>query len=97
MFAVVFVIPHPLQRRKHFCDTDDALDEMRNSLNVVAQVMNRLPEMIPSFQINENPLSQILQFFQQRSEQSQQEPSLDAAQLRDDTGKYSDGKVKEEK
>jgi len=84
--------------RDHLEGYDDALDEMRNSLNVVAQVMNRLPEMIPSFQINENPLSQILQFFQQRSQESQQQQqgSLDADQLRDDNGKFSDGSKKQE-
>ena len=68
-------------------DYDDALNEMRNSLNVVAQVLQKLPEMVPQFQINENPLSQILQFFQQRAEQG----SLDTERLRDDTGAYSDG------
>ena len=84
--------------RDHLEGYDDALDEMRNSLNVVAQVMNRLPEMIPSFSINENPLSQILQFFQQRSEQAQQQQqgSLDTEQLRDDNGKFSDGSKKQE-
>jgi hypothetical protein len=74
-------------------DYDDALDEMRNSLNVVAQVLHKLPEMVPQFSINENPLSQILQFFQQRAEQG----SLDAERLRDDNGAYSDGTKKETK
>ena len=69
-------------------DYDQALDEMRNSLNVVAQVLHKLPEMVPQFQINENPLSQILQFFQQRAEQ---QASLGAAALRDDNGRFSDG------
>lgn len=76
---------------------DSDLNEMRNSLNVVAQVLHKLPEMVPQFSINENPLSQILQFFQQRAEQSQQtNPSLSAEQLRDDNGMYSDGKTETE-
>lgn len=75
-------------------DYDDALDEMRNSLNVVAQVLHKLPEMVPQFSINENPLSQILQFFQQRAEQqTQSDTSLDAERLRDANGTYSDGKT----
>ena len=74
-------------------DYDDALNEMRNSLNVVAQVLHKLPEMVPQFSINENPLSQILQFFQQRAEQG----SLGAERLRDDTGAYSDGTKEETK
>ena len=75
--------------KDHLDGYDIALDEMKSSLNVVAQVMNRLPEMIPSFSINENPLSQILQFFQQRAEQ---QGSLGVEQLRDsDTGEFSNG------
>ena len=68
---------------------DHALDEMRNSLNVVAQVLHKLPEMVPQFQINENPLSQILQFFQNRAQE--QQASLGAEQLRGDNGRFSDG------
>jgi hypothetical protein len=70
---------------------DAALDEMRHSLNVVAEVLKQLPSLVPQFSINENPLSQILQFFQQRSEQNQPADSLGAEQLRDSTGQYSDG------
>lgn len=77
---------------KYLDEYDGQLEEMRNSLNVVAQVLHKLPEMVPQFQINENPLSQILQFFQQR----QQQDSLGADQLRDDTGRYSDGTQKEQ-
>jgi uncharacterized membrane protein affecting hemolysin expression len=73
-------------------DYDQALDEMRNSLNVVAQVLHKLPEMVPQFSINENPLSQILQFFQQRAEQQNpSEASLDAERLREPNGTFRDG------
>ena len=78
-------------------DYDEALDEMRNSLNVVAQVLHKLPEMVPQFQINENPLSQIIQFFQQRSEQQNQaDTSLGAVQVRDDNGRFETDGTKEE-
>ena len=75
-------------------DYDVALDEMRNSLNVVAQVLHKLPEMVPQFQINENPLSQILQFFQNRAQE--QQASLGADQLRDDNGRFETDGTKEE-
>jgi len=78
--------------QKYLTDYDDALEEIQNSMNIVAQVLHKLPEMVPQFQINENPLSQILQFFQQR----QQQDSLGAEQLRDDTGRYSDGTKEEQ-
>ena len=77
--------------QKYLTDYDDALEEIQNSMNVVAQVLHKLPEMVPQFQINQNPLTQILEFFQQR----QQQASLGAEQLRDDTGRYSDGTQKE--
>jgi hypothetical protein len=79
---------------KYLDEYDDQLEEMRNSLNVVAQVLHKLPEMVPQFQINENPLSQILQFFQNRAQE--QQASLGAEQLRDDTGRYSDGTTQEQ-
>jgi hypothetical protein len=79
---------------KYLNDYDDALDEMRNSLNVVAQVLHKLPDLVPQFSINENPLSQILQFFQQRAEQQNpSEASLAPTQLRDEQGQYSDGET----
>ena len=79
----------------HLEDYDDQLEEMKNSLNVVAQVLHKLPEMVPQFQINENPLSQILQFFQNRAQE--QQASLGADQLRDDSGRFeTDGTKKEQ-
>jgi len=77
---------------------DSDLDEMKHSLNVVAQVLHKLPELVPQFSlVNENPLSQILQFFQQRAEQnSQSEASLGAERLREPNGTYSDGKTETE-
>jgi hypothetical protein len=70
---------------------DDDLQEMRNALEVVAAVMNKLPEMMPQMNlINQNPLTQILEFFQQRAQTEQ--GSLDAERLRDDNGAYTDGK-----
>ena len=93
VFSIGLQLEARYSAKDHLEGYDIALDEMRTSLNVVAQVLHKLPEMVPQFTVNENPLAQILQFFQQRSEQ--QQGSLDAEQLRDDTGKYSDGNDKE--
>lgn len=93
IFSIGLQLEARYSTKDHLEGYDIALDEMRNSLNVVAQVLHKLPEMVPNFTVNENPLAQILQFFQQRSEQ--QQGSLGAEQLRDDTGKYSDGDDKE--
>jgi len=78
----------------HLEDYDDQLEEMKNSLNVVAQVLHKLPELVPQFKIETNPLSQILEFFQQRAQGEQ--GSLGAEQLRDDQGQYSDGTTQEQ-
>ena len=79
--------------QKYLTDYDDALEEIQNSMNVVAQVLHKLPEMVPSFQINQNPLAQILEFFQQRQ---QQQASLGAEQLRDDNGRFETDGTQEE-
>lgn len=89
LFAVLFLlIESRFSARDHLEGYDIAIDEMKESLNIVAQVLHKLPEMVPQFQINENPLTQILQFFQQRAEQ---QPSLGAEQLRGDNGRFTDG------
>ena len=77
----------------HLDDYDQELEEMKNSLDIVAQVLQRLPEMVPQFQINENPLTQILQFFQNRAQMN--EASYSAEQLRDDNGRFQHGETEE--
>ena len=73
---------------------DQDLEEMKNSLDIVAQVIQRLPEMFPQFQINESPLSQILQFFQNRAQVN--EASYSAEQLRSDNGRFEHGETEEQ-
>jgi hypothetical protein len=77
---------------KYLNGYDDALDQMKDSLNIVAEVLKQLPNLVPQFSINENPLSQILQFFQQRAEQQNPgDTSLAPPTLRDEQGQYSNG------
>jgi hypothetical protein len=89
--VIGLLIEARISTRESLLDYDLALDEMKNSLMVVATVMQKLPEMVPQFQINENPLSQILQFFQERSRVAESEPLLEPESLRDDSGRFSDG------
>jgi Na+/melibiose symporter-like transporter len=93
-FSIYLQIEGRKKGQDYLADYDEALEEIQNSMNVIAQVLHKLPEMVPQFQINENPLTQILQFFQQRAEQ---QASLGATQLRDDNGRYSDGTKETEK
>jgi hypothetical protein len=97
IFSIGMQIQARLSARDHLEGYDIALDEMKNSLNVVAQVLHKLPDLVPQFSlVNENPLSQILQFFQQRA-QAENDTSLTPPALRDEQGKYSeDGTTQEQ-
>jgi hypothetical protein len=72
----------------------ERLELMERALEVVGGVLSQIPEMVPQFSINQNPLSQILEFFQ--TMKAPEDASYTSAQLRDDTGKYSHGSGKEE-
>jgi hypothetical protein len=74
-------------------DLFEALETMDKSLQVVAVVLERLPEMVPQFHMNENPLAKLLEFFQQMRES---QSSLTPPALRDDSGRFADGETKEE-
>ena len=91
--------------KSYLDEYDQALDEMKYSLDVVAQVLHKLPDMIPQFNlVNENPLGQILQFFQgmnKMKEESNQysnlaNPSLDDAPFRDAEGRFTNGEGQSE-
>lgn len=43
--------------------SDDQLDEIRESIEIVATILNKLPEMMPSFNMNTNPLQPIFEAF----------------------------------
>jgi len=95
---LIFSIGLQLEARysgtKYLTEYDEALEEIQNSMNVIAQVLHKLPEMMPQMNlINQNPLTQILEFFQQRQ---QQQASLGAEQLRDDNGRFETDGTKEE-
>ena len=74
-------------------DMDDRLDVIEDSLKVVGAVLQQIPEMVPRFELQNNPLSQLLEFFQQI--RSERQPSLNAEQLRDDNGRFSNGTEEE--
>ena len=74
-------------------DLDARLDIIEDSLKVVAAVLQQLPDLVPKFEIQNNPLSQILEFFQ--SVRAEREGLLDAPQLRDDNGRFTDGPTEE--
>ena len=44
-------------------DSDDRLDEIRESVEIVAQILAKLPEMMPQFNMQTNPLQPIFEAF----------------------------------
>lgn len=82
---------------EHLNHYDDQLEDVKYSLDVLAQVLSKIPEMMPQMNlINENPLSQILQFFQQMKGTQPQEGSIGAVPLQDSKGRFTDGTKEEQ-
>jgi hypothetical protein len=78
-------------------DIQEQLDMMERGLEVVATVLQKIPEILPTYTINQNPLSQILEFFQgMNAPEGGADDSYANPQLRDDVGKYSDGETEGE-
>jgi hypothetical protein len=44
-------------------DTGHDLEEIKESIELVAAILNKLPEMMPNFQMNTNPLQPIFEAF----------------------------------
>ena len=72
----------------------ERFDELSNSLNVVAEVLTRLPELVPQFAINQSPLAPLIEAFTSRMQQ--QWGSNPEGLLRDDVGRFSDGEKESE-
>lgn len=80
-------------------DYDDAINEIHESINIVAQVLNRIPDMVPQFQINQNPLIELLNAWKGMMDVPAAEvgeDSLGALPMRDDTGRFSNGEERQE-
>ena len=46
--------------------SDEQLQEIREAVEVVATILNRLPELLPQFHMNTNPLQPIFEAFAQK-------------------------------
>ena len=75
-------------------EVQEQLDLMERAIEVVATVLQRLPELVPQFSINQSPLGQILEFFQGMNAPA--DGSYDAPALRDAEGKFSHGEKESE-
>ena len=46
--------------------SEDQLDEIRESIEIVATILNKLTDLMPQFQMNTNPLQPIFEAFAQK-------------------------------
>lgn len=70
-------------------DSDERLQEIRDSVEVVATLLNRLPELLPSFTMQTNPLQPIFEAF--ASKLSGEKPLMTYEAPRSTDGRFNDG------
>jgi len=76
----------------------DQLGALEEAMAIVGAIMQKLPEMTPQFQINQNPLIQFLEFFKEMRGENQNQESLYAdSQLRDDNGRFNGEEISKER
>ncbi len=56
---------------------EDQLDEIKESIEIVATILNKLPELMPQFNMNTNPLQPIFEAFAQKLSGQQPLMTLD--------------------
>jgi hypothetical protein len=91
---LIVVLYIQLMERTKFSDGADGLHErldvLEDSLSIVAQVLEKLPEIMPSFHLPQaHPLQALLEFLQMM--RGEGEPSSEDAALRGPEGRFSDG------
>lgn len=67
-------------------DTGNDLEEIKESIELVAAILNKLPEMMPNFQMNTNPLQPIFEAFARKL--SGEQPLITYENARDAAGRY---------
>jgi len=77
-----------------FEEIHQRFDEMQGALQVVAEVLSKIPEMVPQFSINQNPLQPLIEAFAARMKQ--QWGSNPEGLLRDGEGRFKDGAQEDE-
>jgi hypothetical protein len=91
--ATVGLIAYLWREKLDLDEIHDRFDELSNSLNVVAEVLTRLPELVPQFSINQNPFAPLIEAFAARM--GNQWGSNPDTLLRDDAGRFEDGQEAE--
>jgi len=73
--------------------TDDDIQEIKEGIEIVATILNKLPELMPQFNMNTNPLQPIFEAFARKL--SGEVPLMTYETKRDSTGRF-DGTPEEQ-
>lgn len=67
------------------------IDEIRESVEVVANILERLPELLPTFHQHQSPLQPVIEWFMNSQMKQNGTESLQdgSAPLRDEAGQYA--------
>ena len=74
--------------------SEDQLDEIRESIEIVATILNKLPDLMPNFQMNTNPLQPIFEAFAQKLSGTQ--PLMTYEASRNSEGQFDGTQTREE-
>jgi len=66
--------------------TDDDIQEIKEGIEIVAAVLNKLPELMPQFNMNTSPLTPIFEAFAKKL--SGEQPLITYEGTRDSEGKF---------
>jgi len=91
--ATLGMIAYLRKEKMDLEEIHDRFDELSNSLNVVAAVLQNLDQLMPSFHLpQQHPIQALLEFLKgMRGD----EPSNPDTLLRDDVGQFTDGQEAE--
>ena len=87
--ATVGMISYLWMEKLDLEEIHERFDELSGTIGVVAEVLTRLPDLLPTWQINQNPFAPLIEAFANRM--GQQWGSNPDTLLRDDAGRFQDG------
>jgi hypothetical protein len=73
--------------------TDDDIQEIKEGIEIVAAVLNKLPDLMPQFNMNTNPLQPIFEAFARKL--SGEQPLITYEAQRDSEGRFTHGTTQE--
>ena len=88
-------LPHKLNRGlDEILGRGDDLDEIREAVEAVVLILNKLPELMPQFSMNTNPLQPIFEAFAQKITGAQQLSTVNVPRVKE-TGQYATPQTKD--